>query len=121
MTTTSAYVSTINSDRTIVLPEGIPVGAMVAVILLPTEEMPVTSLNWSHISPALQPKSKSYKKVTQSKRIGIGKRDKDRNLRFERVMDTVRSAMQEQFSPPDISDNDLNQLIREARQAAKGS
>jgi hypothetical protein len=39
MTTTSAFVSTVKADRTIVLPEGIPVGARVAVVLLPQEEL----------------------------------------------------------------------------------
>ena len=38
MTTTSAYVSTVNDDRIIVLPKRIPVGAKVAVILLPEAE-----------------------------------------------------------------------------------
>ena len=38
MTTTSAYVSTVGADRTIVLPESVPVGAKVAVVLLPADE-----------------------------------------------------------------------------------
>ena len=38
MTTTSAYVSTVGADRTIVLPESVPVGAKVAVVLLPDDE-----------------------------------------------------------------------------------
>jgi len=38
MTTTSAYVSTVSADRTIVLPESVPVGAKVAVVLLPVDE-----------------------------------------------------------------------------------
>jgi hypothetical protein len=39
MARTSAFVSTVNSDRIIVLPEGIPVGAKVAIVLLPTEDI----------------------------------------------------------------------------------
>ena len=42
-----------------------------------------------------------------------------RNLRFQKVMDAIRAAMHSNYVTPEISDHDLNQLIREARQAAK--
>ncbi len=87
MTTTSAYVSTVKADRTIVLPDGIPVGAKVAVVLLPSEE-------------------------TQE--------DSDvRNRRFQKVMDTIRAAINNNFVSPEVSERELNQLIDEARQNAK--
>lgn len=38
MTTTNAFISTVNTDRTIVLPDSIPIGAKVAVLILPIED-----------------------------------------------------------------------------------
>jgi hypothetical protein len=38
MTTTPAVVSTVKPDRTIVLPDAIPIGAKIAVVVLPSEE-----------------------------------------------------------------------------------
>ena len=38
MTITSAYVSTVGADRTIVLPEGVPIDVKIAVALLPDDE-----------------------------------------------------------------------------------
>ena len=87
MTTTSAFVSTVNADRTIVLPEGIPVGAKVAVVLLPSDE-------------------------TQEESAA-------RNMRFQKVMDAIRAAINNNFAAPSISDKELEQLIEEARQATK--
>lgn len=43
-----------------------------------------------------------------------------RNLRFQKVMDAIRAAINSNYTTPEVSDADLNQLIREARQAAKG-
>jgi hypothetical protein len=43
-----------------------------------------------------------------------------RNLRFQKVMDAIRAAIHNNYATPEISDHDLNQLIREARQVAKG-
>ncbi|MEZ4659929.1 MAG: hypothetical protein R2911_20430 [Caldilineaceae bacterium] len=87
MTTTSAFFSTVEANRTIVLPNSIPIGAKVAVILLPTES------------------------------------DNDENVmraaRFQQVMNAIRNAINSNFMAPDISDQDLNQLIDEARQSAK--
>ena len=85
MTTTSAFVSTVKADRTIVVPEGIPVGAKVAVVLLPTEE-------------------------TQEESAA-------RNMRFQKVMDTIRAAINTNFTSPSVSDKELDKLIEEARQA----
>ncbi len=87
MTTTSAYVSTVKANRTIELPEDIPVGVKVAVIVLPPEE--------------------------------IEEEDTVRNRHFQRVMNAIRIAMNSNFIPPDISNQELNQLIDEARQTAK--
>ena len=92
MTTTSAYVSTVDDNRTIVLPEGIPVGARVAVILLPSEEMS---------------SEEAYKESAV------------RNVRFQKVMDAIRAAIGSNFTSPEVSDRELKQLIHEARQAAK--
>lgn len=39
--TTAAFISTVNADHTIRLPKEIPVGAKVAVVLMPTEEQTV--------------------------------------------------------------------------------
>jgi hypothetical protein len=85
MTTTSAFVSTVKADRTIVVPEGIPVGAKVAVVLLPTEE-------------------------TQEESAA-------RNMRFQKVMDAIRAAINTNFTSPSVSDKELDKLIEEARQA----
>ncbi len=87
MTTTSAYVSTVRGDRTILLPDGIPIGAKVAVVLLPSEE------------------------IDEERTL--------RNMRFQKVMDAIRSAMNSNFTAPTVSDRELDQLIDEARQAAK--
>lgn len=43
-----------------------------------------------------------------------------RNLRFQKVMDAIRAAINSNYTTPKISDHELNQLIREARQATKG-
>lgn len=87
MTTTSAFVSTVKSDRTITVPDNIPVGAKVAVVLLPQEEI--------------------YE-------------DSDtRNLRFQKVMDAIREANENNYSTPEISQKELDRLIDDARQAAK--
>ncbi|MEZ4862978.1 MAG: hypothetical protein R3C14_16790 [Caldilineaceae bacterium] len=87
MTTTATYVSIVKANHTIDLPKSIPVGAKVAVTLLPAEE-------------------------TEAERA--------RNLRFQKVMDAIRAAIHSNYATPEISDRDLDQLIREARQAAKG-
>lgn len=87
MTTTTAYVSIVKANRTIELPEDIPVGVKVAVIVLPPEESLAENAA--------------------------------RNSRFQKVMDVIRLAMNSHFTPPDISDRELDQLIDEARQAVK--
>ena len=87
MTTTSAYVSTVGSDRTIVLPESVPVGAKVAVVLLPTEE--------------------------------AGAESQSRSARFQIVMDAIRAAMESNYATREVTDVELDQMIVEARQAAK--
>ena len=87
MIPTAAYVSTVKADHTVELPKSIPIGAKVAVTLLPTEE--------TEAENAL------------------------RNLRFQKVMDAIRAAIHSNYTTPEISDHDLNHLIREARQAAK--
>lgn len=43
-----------------------------------------------------------------------------RDLRFQKVMDAIRAAINSNYTTPEISDAELNDLIREARQAAKG-
>ena len=87
MTTTSAFFSTVESNRTIVLPNSGPIGARVAVILLRTEN---------------------------------GDDDNGvRNERFQQVLNAIRSAINSNFTTPEISDQELNQLIDEARQLAK--
>ena len=87
MTTTSAFFSTVESNCTIVLPNSVPIGARVAVILLPTEN---------------------------------GDDDNGvRNERFQQVLNAIRSAINSNFTTPEISDQELNQLIDEARQLAK--
>lgn len=88
MTPTAAYVSTVKANHTIELPKSIPIGAKVAVTLLPTAE--------AEAENAL------------------------RNLRFQKVMDAIRAAINSNYTTPEISDAELNGLIREARQAAKG-
>lgn len=87
MTTKSAFVSTVNPDRTIVLPDAIPVGAKVAVVVLTSEE--------------------------------LDEEETARNLRFEIVMDSIRTAINSGFEPPEISDKELKKLINEARNAAR--
>jgi hypothetical protein len=87
MTTTPAFVSTVKADRTIEIPESIPVGSKVAVILLPHDEQLEESAA--------------------------------RELRFHKVMDAIRAAINNNFVSPEISDKELNKRIREARQAAK--
>ena len=42
-----------------------------------------------------------------------------RNLRFQEVMAAIRVAIDSNYTTPEISDQELNQLIHEARQAAK--
>jgi len=111
MTTTSAYVSTINADRTVVLPEEIPIGTKVAIILLSQGGMPQID-TWQTMSQPIFQFEQTHDELLDDKNAV-------RNMRFQRVMDTIRSAIQSQFTPPDISDQDLNQLIREARQTAK--
>lgn len=37
LATTAAFVSTVDTSRTIVLPDDIPIGATVAVVLMPSE------------------------------------------------------------------------------------
>lgn len=86
MTITSAYVSTVKFNRTIKLPENIPVGAKIAVIVLPSEETEEGAA---------------------------------RKIRFQKVMDAIRAAINSDFESPEISDQGLDQLIDEARQAAK--
>ncbi|MEZ4706836.1 MAG: hypothetical protein R3A44_06510 [Caldilineaceae bacterium] len=87
MTTTSAFFSTVEANHTIVLPNSVPIGAKVAVILLPAES------------------------------------DNDENVmraaRFQQVMNAIRNAINSNYTTPDISDQELNQLIKEARQLAK--
>ena len=92
MTTTSAYFSTVTPNRTVELPESVPVGAKVAVILLPAE-------------------------ATQDNRDQVD--ESARNLRFQKVMDAIRAAVNSGYATPEISDQELNALIREARQAAR--
>ena len=86
MTITAAYVSTVKDNRTIELPQTIPVGAKIAVIVLPSE------------------------KVAE---------DVARTMRFQKVMDAIRAAINSHFEAPEISDRELKQYISEARQAAK--
>lgn len=43
----------------------------------------------------------------------------ERSLRFQKVMDAIQTALDHNFEPPEISDEQLNRLITEARQAAK--
>jgi len=85
--TTATYISTIKADHTVELPDSMPVGAQVAVTLLPTRE-------------------------SQEENVA-------RNLRFQKVMEAIRAAINSNYTTPEISDQELNQLIREARQAAK--
>ena len=85
--TTATYISTIKANHTVELPESMPVGAQVAVTLLPTKE--------SHEENAA------------------------RDLRFQKVMEAIRAAINSNYTTPEIPDQELNQLIRDARQAAK--
>ena len=85
--TTATYMSTIKADHTVELLENMPVGAQIAVTLLPTEE----------------PQEENAA----------------RNLRFQEVMAAIRVAIDSNYTTPEISDQELNQLIHEARQAAK--
>jgi len=87
MTTTSAFVSIVKSDRTIAVPDNIPVGAKVAVVLLPQEE--------------------------------LQEDNNARNMRFQKVLEAIREAGENNFVSPQISQKELDQLIDEARQAAK--
>ena len=87
MTTISAYVSIVKGNRTIELPQNIPIGAKVAVIVLPSEDIKEESVI--------------------------------RTMRFQMVMDAIRAAISSNFESPEISDQELNDLIHEARQAAK--
>lgn len=87
MTTTSAYVSTVKVNRTIELPPHIPVGAKVAIIVLPSEE--------------------------------VEEENSTRAMRFRKVMDAIRAAIHSDFESPEITDRELRNLVREARQAAK--
>ena len=75
------------SQSTVELPESMPIGAKVAVTLLPIEE-------------------------SQEDNVA-------RNLRFQQVMDAIRAAINSNYTSPEISDQELNQLIRKARQSAK--
>lgn len=84
--TTATYISTIKADHTVELPESMPVGAKVAVTLLPAED--------AHDDVA-------------------------RNLRFPKVMEAIRAAINSDYTAPEISDQELDQLIHQARQAAK--
>ncbi len=86
LTTNAAYIATVERDHTIHLPDAIPVGAKVAVLLLPIEE--------------------------------ASSEHNSRHARFEQVLAAVRAAMAEGFSPPAISDTELNARIRRARQSA---
>lgn len=87
MTTTSAYVSTVDANRMIELPPNVPIGAKVAIIVLPSEEVEEESVT--------------------------------RAMRFQKVMDAIRAAINSNFESPEVSDRELNDLIHEARQAAK--
>ena len=87
MTITSAYVSTVGPDRTIVLPESVPVGVQVAVVLLPDEKENGETMT--------------------------------RNGRFQVVMDAIRAAMESNFTEREPTDKELDEMIAEARKAAK--
>ena len=84
--TNGAYIATVERDHTIHLPEAIPVGSKVAVLLLPAA-------------------------------AALSDPNNDRRARFEQVLAAVRTAIAEGFSPPAISDTELNARIRRARQS----
>ena len=79
-----AFLSTVGATRTIALPDTIPVGTRVAVMVMPDD-------------PAAD--------------------NPERRLRFDRVMAAIQAAIKEGFTPPTISDVELDSRIKMARRA----
>jgi hypothetical protein len=82
---TTSYISVVDKSRTITLPDSVPIGARVAVVLLPGEE---------------KPEARST-----------------RAARFATVMEAIRAAIADGFTPPEISDAELDARIDCARKA----
>lgn len=85
---TETYISTVDKSRTITLPTTVPVGARVAVVLLPAENEMNASAS--------------------------------RDARFAAVMEAIGAAQASGFTPPAISDAELDTLIERARHKGNG-
>ncbi len=79
-----AFISTVSATRTIALPDNIPIGTKVAVMVMSDEPAGDTP---------------------------------ERRLRFDRVMAVIQAAIAEGFTPPAISDGELDSRIKMARRS----
>ena len=84
---TDTYISIVDPSRTIPLPDTVPIGARVAIVLLPPVEMPPDA-------------------------------DAERTARFVAVMNAIAAAQATGFTPPDISDAELDARIDRARRSS---
>ena len=84
---TDTYISTVDPSRTISLPDTVPVGAMVAIVLLPPVETPPDA-------------------------------DAERTVCFMAVMKAIAAAQAAGFTPPEISDAELDARIDRARRTS---
>jgi len=86
MSLTETYISTVDTSRTIILPDSVPVGARVAIVLLPAEE--VSDVHTS------------------------------RAARFAAVLDAIRAAQEAGFTPPKLSDTEIDARVERVRHNA---
>lgn len=88
VSTTPAYIGTVGEGHTVSIPAEIPIGARVAILLLPPE--------------------------------AIDEQELERKEKFERVMAAIRAAIAGGYTPPAITDEELDARIRRARQQKPG-
>ncbi|MCB0025157.1 MAG: hypothetical protein M9936_24345 [Caldilinea sp.] len=84
---TESYISTVDQSRTITLPDSVPVGARVAIVLLPAEAEPAA--NGARIA------------------------------RFAAVMEAIGAAQTSGFTPPAVSEAEIDARIDRARDTAR--
>ncbi len=88
VSTTPAYSGTVSEGHTVRIPAEVPIGARVAILLLPSE--------------------------------AVDEREFERKEKFESVMAAIRAAIAAGYTPPAISDEELDARIRRARQQKPG-
>lgn len=84
VSTTPAYIGTVDEGHTVSVPSEVPIGTKVAILLLPS--------------------------------TSVDEREAERKERFDSVMIAIRSAISADYTPPTISDEELETRIRRARQ-----